>query len=233
MLPQAIMILGLLVNTTLVNEINDPMIRNDKVITPVVVKVNGGVRETSADKFIEQMYAAQKTGQPIIPIIISSYGGSVHALFKMVDVINKIKQETHVATIVIGKAMSAGAVLLSCGSDGLRFAAPNSTMMIHEVSTFTWGKTVEIKNVSSILDIKHYEPPPPSDAKETDRLNKTLLKMISVNIGKSRNYIADIVHSKGHADWYITPEQALEHGIVNKIGIPDLKIEAKVTVTLK
>jgi len=217
MLPQAVMILGLLVNTTMVDEVNDPMITDGKIHAPEIVRVTGSISESSVESFTRAMYAAKDTGQPVIPIVVTSYGGSVYALFKMVDVINKIKEDVPVATIVIGKAMSAGAVLLSCGTEGMRYASPLSTVMIHEVSSGTRGKTGEIK----------------ADAKETDRLNNMLLEMIATNIGKPKAYFTDVIHTKGHADWYLSAEDALEHGLVNKIGIPDLKVKAIVTVTLE
>jgi len=217
MLSQAIMVLGLLVNTTMVDNIDDPMITDGKIHAPAIVRVTGSISESSVESFARAMYAAKDTGQPVIPIVITSYGGSVYALFKMVDIINEIKKDVPVATIVIGKAMSAGAVLSSCGTKGMRYASPTSTFMIHEVSSGTSGKTGEIK----------------ADAKETDRLNNMLLEMIAVNIGKPKAYIVDIVHSKGHADWYLSPEDALEHGLINKIGIPNLNVKATVTVTLE
>ncbi len=217
MLAQVITILGLLINTTVVNNINDPMITDGEIRIPSIVRVNGGVTESSADSFAKAMYEAQQTGQPVIPIVISSYGGSVYSLFKMVDIINKIKKDTPVATIVIGKAMSAGAVLLSCGTDNMRWISPNATIMIHEVSSQISGKTGEVK----------------ADADETSRLNELLLGIMSKNIGKKRSYLRDIIHSHGHADWYLTPDEAVRHNIVNHIGIPKFEISATVKIILK
>jgi len=217
MLSQTIMVLGLLVNTTMVDNINDPMITDGKINAPAIVRVTGSISESSVESFARKMYEAKETGQSVIPIVITSYGGSVYALFKMIDIINEIKKDVPVATIVIGKAMSAGAVLLSCGTEGMRYISPMSTIMIHEVSSGTRGKVGEIK----------------ADAKETDRLNVALIETIAINIGKPKSYFIDIIHSKSHADWYLTPEIALEHGLVNKIGIPNLNVKATVTVTLE
>lgn len=217
MLSQIILAASLLVNTTVIDNTNDVMIEDNRITSPIVVRVNGKITEGSANNFARDMYEAQATGQPIIPIVISSYGGSIYALFEMIDVIKKIKNTTEVATIITGKAMSAGAVLASFGNNGLRFITPTTTMMIHEVSSSSKGKIGEIK----------------ADAKETDRLNKIFLTMMSINIGKPKTYISTIVHSKGHADWYLSAKDALRHGIVDKIGTPNLQIKATTTVTLE
>ncbi len=64
-------------------------------------------------------------------------------------------------------------------------------------------------------------------------ISNMMIEMIAINIGKPKAYFVDVIHTKGHADWYLSPEDALEHGLVNKIGIPDLKVEATVTVILE
>ena len=63
-----------------------------------------------------------------------------------------------VATIVQGKAMSCGAILFSFGAEGMRYMDPDSTLMIHDVSSMAWGKVEEVK----------------VSAEETDRLNQKM-----------------------------------------------------------
>ena len=50
-----------------------------------------------------------------------------------------------VATIVQGKAMSCGAILASFGEEGLRFMDKDATMMIHDVSSYAFGKIEDLK----------------------------------------------------------------------------------------
>jgi len=52
-----------------------------------------------------------------------------------------------VATIAVGKAMSCGATLLAAGTKGMRYAAPNSTILVHDVSGFTGGKAEDMVNM--------------------------------------------------------------------------------------
>ena len=111
---------------------------------PVIIKVNK-FDEKSASDFATKMSMAHSTGQKIIPVVIDSYGGQVYALMAMIASIRA--SELPVATIVEGKAMSCGAVLLSFGEDGLRFADPDATVMIHDVSSVGYGKIEELKDI--------------------------------------------------------------------------------------
>lgn len=202
-------------NPHIVIDGDSQMIRDRQIVDPVVIYVEGDINEMSASKFAEDMREAQSTGQSVIPVVIRSFGGSVYSLFSMVDTIKASK--VPVATIVVGKAMSAGAALLSCGTDGMRYAGPHSTIMIHEVSGILTGRTVEIE----------------ASADEVTRLNEMMLSIMSKNIGKNEDYFKNIIHSRGHSDWYLTPEEAVSHGIINHIGIPEIEIKITIKTILK
>lgn len=177
----------------------------------IVVHVNK-FNEVAVRQFKEEFLAAHETGQEIIPIIIDSFGGGVYSVLAMADLIKS--SDKKIATIVMGKAMSCGAILLTCGDEGLRFAAPTSTIMIHDVSMGTYGKMEEIK----------------ADAGEGERLNKLVFAMMEKNIGAGRNTLLDILRKKfNSADWYLTPQQAKKLNIVNHVKVP--KLVTKVTVT--
>ena len=143
--------------------------------TPVIIRVNK-FDEKSAQEFSEKMSDAHNTGQPVIPIVIDSYGGQVYSLMAMISEIEH--SELPIATIVEGKAMSCGAILFSFGAKGMRFMDPNATVMIHDVSSMDRGKVEEIK----------------ASAEETDRLNKIVYKMMARNCGKKEDYFLKIVH---------------------------------------
>ena len=104
---------------------------------PIIIRVNK-FDEKSATDFATKMALAHNSGQQVIPIVIDSYGGQVYSLMSMVAAIEA--SDLPVATIVEGKAMSCGAVLLTFGEQGMRFAAPNATVMIHDVSSGGHGK---------------------------------------------------------------------------------------------
>ena len=129
---------------------------------PVIIRVNK-FDEESAKKFSLEVATAHNTGQKIIPVIIDSYGGQVYSLMAMISAIKHA--EIPVATIVEGKAMSCGAILFSFGSEGYRFMDPDATLMIHDVSSMDMGKVEELK----------------AGAKEADRLNEKVYKMMAQN----------------------------------------------------
>ena len=176
---------------------------------PVVIRLTK-FDEPTAKAFSGAMMKAQNTGQPIIPIIIDSYGGQVYSLMSMISDIKHSK--IPVATIVQGKAMSCGAILFSFGADGHRYMDPDATLMIHDVSSMGWGKVEEIK----------------ASAEETDRLNRKIYTMMAENCGHHKDYFLDIVHEKGHSDWFLEADECKKHNLANHMHIPELKIKTKI-----
>lgn len=181
----------------------------DLLESPVVIRVNK-FNEEAVEKFNEGMAKAHETGQEVIPIIVDSYGGQVYSLLSMISEIQNAKMP--VATIVESKAMSAGAILFSFGTEGYRYCAPNATLMIHEVSSFSFGKVEDLK----------------VDAEETDRLNTLIFKLMGKNCGKGDNYFLDLIHEKGHTDWYLTAKEAKKHNLANHLRVPEYRVDVKV-----
>ena len=181
---------------------------------PVVIRVSK-FDEKAAQEFSKDVTRAQNTGQPVLPVIIDSYGGQVYSLMSMISDIQHSR--IPVATIVQGKAMSCGAILFSFGVDGMRYMDPDATVMIHDVSSMAWGKVEEVK----------------VGAQETERLNQKVYKMMAKNCGHHEDYFLDIVHEKGHADWFLDAKEARRHKLANKLKIPELKIGVKVEFEFK
>lgn len=178
---------------------------------PAIIVVNEFTEE-SANDFASAVSHAQNTGQKVIPVIIDSFGGQVYALLSMISTIKS--SNIPISTIVKGKAMSCGAILASFGEEGLRFMDKDATMMIHDVSSYAFGKIEELK----------------SDVRESERLNKKVYVMMARNCGKPDDYFSNLIHDKGHADWFLDAEEAKEHNIVQHLRVPQLK--AKVTVDI-
>lgn len=171
--------------------------------------------EDSAKAFRDAFNKAVNTGQKVIPIVIDSYGGQVYSLMSMIETLRAAPEGVKVATIGTGKQMSCGSLLLTCGDDGLRFMGQHSTCMIHEVASGSHGKVEEIK----------------ADAKETERLNQLLTKMLATNIGKPEDYFIKLIHERSHADWFLTSEECKSHGIVNHIRLPSFQVKVAADIT--
>tara|TARA_Y100000589_G_scaffold318852_1_gene346786 strand:+ start:5111 stop:5713 length:603 start_codon:yes stop_codon:yes gene_type:complete len=178
---------------------------------PIIVRVNK-FTEDSAKKFHQEMAMAHSSGQKVIPVVIDSYGGQVYSLMSMISAIQA--SELPVATIVEGKAMSCGAVLLSFGEQGMRFADPNATVMIHDVSSGAWGKIEELK----------------ADVAEAERLDEKIFTMMARNCGKKDDYFKKKVFNKKHADWFMDAQEAKKHGLVNHLRVPKLSIKVDVDI---
>ena len=193
-----------------------PLLKEPKLIDdlPVVIRVNK-FDEASAKLFSAAVTKAQNTGQPILPIIIDSYGGQVYSLMSMIS--DLTHSNVPVTTIVQGKAMSCGAILFSFGADGMRYMDPDATVMIHDVSSMERGKVEEIK----------------ASAEETERLNKKIYSMMAKNCGHHHEYFLDIVHAKGHADWFLEADECKKHNLANHLRVPELKINVNVDFDFK
>ena len=179
--------------------------RIELIDMPIIIKI-GEISENNADIFVREMSKAHNTEQPVIPVLIDSFGGDVYALMTMISCIENAK--VPVATVAVGKAMSAAAILLSCGTSGYRFSDPNTTIMIHDVALSTFGKNEEVKATS----------------KQTDRLQKQIFKIMAKCCKqKDPQYFTKILHEKSHAEWFMTPQEAKKHGMIDEIRVPTMK----------
>jgi ATP-dependent Clp protease protease subunit len=192
----------------------DPIIQMRKITE--IVKITEIIRVNKFDdeavkNFTNDVTKAMNTGQTVLPIIVDSPGGHVYGLMAMLDIIKTV--DIPVATIITGRAMSAGAVLFSAGTEGMRFMSKNSTIMIHEVSSGEVGKVEDLK----------------VNTDEALRLNKILMRTLSNNCGKTDDFFQKLIHEKNHADWFLDADEAKKLNLANHIRIPSFKIDIKVT----
>lgn len=185
------------------------------VETPII-RLNKAFNYEMVEQFNEEFNELLSTNPKVIPVVIDSYGGEVYCLLELIALFQS--SPVPIATICNGKAMSCGAMLFMFGHQGLRFMSEHATLMIHEVSSISFGKVEEIK----------------ADANETDRLNKLIFNLAARNVGQKENYFLDLIHSKHHSEVYLTAKEAKKHKICNHIGIPELvtNIEVRQSFTL-
>jgi ATP-dependent Clp endopeptidase proteolytic subunit ClpP len=163
--------------------------------------------EDSVKRFKEEFFRLMDDEFiPIVAIYVDSYGGEIHSLLAMVDIMTS-RTEKPVATIALGKAMSCGGILLACGSDGLRFAGPNSTIMIHEVSAMNWGTLADLKN----------------NLKEVERLNTVVFKILETKCKQKSGYFQNLIKNNKQQDLYFTANQSKKHRIIDVIGMPKIE----------
>ena len=177
---------------------------------PTVIEVND-FDDDAVHGFEKSVGIALQANQRIIPIIIDSWGGDCYSLLRMLDLIAAVQQRGYtVATIASGKAMSCGAILLAAGSQGFRYATPDATILIHEVSSMTYGKSSEVV----------------VEASQVQALTTRLYAILDAGCQQKSGYWEARVHANKHADLYISSAQALEAGLVNGIGLPRYRLHA-------
>jgi len=161
-----------------------------------IIFLGGPIDDSSANIVIAQMLFLQSEDpKKDIWLYINSPGGSVSATLAMVDTMNHIKND--VATVCIGIAASGGAVLLSAGKKGKRFALPNSEVMIHQPWGGAEGRASDIE-----ITAKHI-------LKTRERLNKILAK----NTGQPISQVEKDVDR----DFFMTAEEAKKYGVIDEI----------------
>lgn len=161
--------------------------------------------DESLRKFYEKFIELENDANiKVIPVVIASYGGQVYSLLGMLDILKASTKP--IATATLGKAMSCGAILLSAGTKGYRYAGENSTILIHEISTVEFGKNTEIQN----------------GAKETRKLNNRIMNILAVNCGQKKNYFLDLLSKKKNIDLHLSANEAKIIGMVDFISIPKL-----------
>ena len=130
-----------------------------------------------------------------IYLYINSPGGSVTAGMAIYDTMNYITPP--IATVCMGRAASMGAFLLSAGQKGMRFALPNSQVMIHQPLGGFQGQATDI-------DIH---------AREILRMRETLNGLLAKHTGQPIEKIAQDTER----DNFMTAEMAQAYGLVDKV----------------
>ena len=161
-----------------------------------IIFLGGAIDDHMANIVIAQLlFLEHEDPKKEIKLYINSPGGSVTAAMAIYDTMNHIKPD--VATVCVGIAASAAAVLLSSGTKGKRFCLPNSEVMIHQVMGGVEGQASDIA-----ITAKHI-------LRTKENLNKILAK----NAGKP---IAQI-EKDSDRDYYMTAEEAKKYGLIDEI----------------
>lgn len=175
------------------------------LVKPVTIRVES-FDDSALKEFSEDFEEALESPQSIIPIVISSYGGSANGLLEMIDICRSSTAKP-IATVAMGKAHSAGGFLLSCGWHGYRFASPGVSIMLHGVSGSSWG------TVPSLM----------TSASESARLERLIYKRFEEGCQLPEGWVQSRMAERQFADWFMTPEEALRLGIIDHIATPRLR----------
>ncbi len=164
---------------------------NDRIII-----LNEEVNSASAGVVVAQLlYLEGQDPSKDISLYINSPGGSVTDGMAIYDTMQYIKCD--VSTICMGMAASMGAFLLAAGAPGKRYSLPNSDIMIHQPSGGAQGQATDIEiHANHILHTK-----------------KKLNEILAQNTGQPY----DVIARDTERDNFMTAQQALEYGIIDKV----------------
>jgi len=164
-----------------------------------IVLLSGEVNDESANLIVAQLLFLQaQDPKKTINMYINSPGGSVTAGLAIYDTMQFIS--CPVATYCIGQAASMGAVLLTAGAKGKRFALPNARIMIHQ----PWGGA---EGKASDIEIT---------AREIIRLKEKLNRILADHSGrKYEKVVADT-----DRDYFMSAEEAADYGLIDNVLTP-------------
>ena len=161
-----------------------------------IIFLTGGIDDDTANLIIAQLlFLESEDPKKDIFLYINSPGGSVTAGLAILDTMNHVKP--NVATVCVGMAASAAAVILACGERGKRFALPNAEVMIHQPWGGAQGQASDIE-----ITAKHI-------LLTRDRLNKILAKATGQPLAK--------VEKDVDRDYFMMAEDAKKYGLVDTV----------------
>lgn len=161
-----------------------------------VIFLVGQVEDHMANLVVAQLlFLESENPEKDIHLYINSPGGSVTAGMSIYDTMQFINPD--VSTMCIGQAASMGALLLSGGTTGKRFALPHSRMMIHQPSGGAQGQASDIHiQAQEILKVR-------------ERLNMVLAHHTGQSI--------DVIARDTDRDNFMNAEEAVAYGLVDSV----------------
>ncbi|MDG2261638.1 MAG: ATP-dependent Clp protease proteolytic subunit [Actinomycetota bacterium] len=130
-----------------------------------------------------------------INIYINSPGGDITGLFAIYDTMQYIKND--IATMCLGQAASAAAVLLAAGTSGKRLALPHARVLLHQPYGQAMGQATDIELV----------------AKEIERMRTLLEAILATHTGQT----TETLNVDMDRDFVLTAAEAKEYGVIDEV----------------
>ena len=167
-----------------------------RLLNERIIFLGSPINDQVANLIVAQLlHLESEDPEKDIAIYMNSPGGNVYAGLAIYDTMQFIKPD--VSTTCIGIAMSMGALLLAGGAKGTRYVLPNSKILIHQLSGGFEGPAADIE----------------IHAREALSLRKRLDEILAKHTGQPM----EKVEKDTERDYFMTAEDALAYGIVDKI----------------
>ncbi len=161
-----------------------------------LIFIVGTVEDQMANLIVAQLlYLESENPNKDIHLYINSPGGAISSGLSIYDTMQFISCD--VSTICIGQAASMGALLLTGGAKGKRFALPHTRVMVHQPSAGYQGQATDISiHAEEVLEMKR-------------RLNDIMAKHTGQDIGK--------IEQDLERDNFMSAEAAVEYGLIDTV----------------
>jgi len=167
-----------------------------------IIFVGSAINDQVANLVVAQLlYLSREDPDKSIQMYINSPGGSIYSGLAILDTMQMIPNK--ISTVAVGVTASFGTVLLAGGTKGQRFALPHATIHMHQPLGGAEGQATDIEIM----------------AHEIMRLKTALNNFFAEATGQS----IEIIKRDTERDFFLTAEQAVNYGIVDKVLQPPAK----------
>ena len=161
-----------------------------------VIFITGPIEDYMANLIVAQLlFLEAENPDKDINIYINSPGGAITSGMSIYDTMTYIKPD--ISTLCIGQAASMGAILLAGGTEGKRFALPNSRIMIHQPLGGFQGQASDFE----------------IHAKEILSMKRKLNEILASHTGKE----VDQIEKDTERDNFMNGEEAKEYGLIDEV----------------
>ena len=167
-----------------------------KLLKENIIFIGTPIDDTIANLICAQMlHLESESPDKDINLYINSPGGDITALFAIYDTMQYV--QPNIATICLGQAASAAAVLMAAGTPGKRMALPHARILIHQPYAGAQGQATDIEMA----------------AKEILRMRTLLEEIIAQHTGQS----VERIHNDTDRDFVMSADEAKEYGIIDEV----------------
>jgi ATP-dependent Clp protease protease subunit len=161
-----------------------------------IIFIGTGIDDVVSNLIIAQLlFLEAEDPDKDINIYINSPGGMVTAGLAIYDTMQYVKPA--ITTICVGQAASMGAVLLTAGTKGKRYALPNARIMLHQPSGGFQGQASDVS----------------IHAEEIIKIRKRLDELVSKHTGQT----VERVHRDSERDYFLSSEEARQYGLLDEV----------------
>lgn len=169
-----------------------------KLLQSNIIMITEALDEVTVTNYQQQLtYLLNNTREgDTIEIWINSPGGSVYDGLGFLDLMFYVKTKNrNIKTVNIGKACSFATLLLMCGTKGMRETFPHASTMVHEISSYEWGKIQDLKDATQ----------------ECERLQNIINNIIKENSSE------ELIELCSRKDLWLSAKDAVKYNIVDTI----------------